>query len=85
MRFWGVSPLRYIKSEEISPVKQMTANEWGSQPAHSARSGSSVMITKEGTALFWGIAQWSSARYHRLQSNPSVKRRSPTASAYFKR
>jgi hypothetical protein len=38
MHFLGVSPLRYIKSEEISPVKRMTANEWSSQPAHSARS-----------------------------------------------
>lgn len=38
MRFWGVSPLRYIKSEEISPVKRMNANESGSQPAHSAIS-----------------------------------------------
>lgn len=37
MRFWGVSPLLYIKSEEISPVKRMNANEWGSQPAHSAK------------------------------------------------
>lgn len=37
MRFLGVSPLRYIKSEEISPVERMTANEWGSQPAHSAK------------------------------------------------
>lgn len=37
MRVWGVSALRYIKSEEISPIERMTANEWGSQPAHSAR------------------------------------------------
>ncbi len=39
MRFWGVSALRYIKSEEISPVERMTAYEWDSQPAHSASSG----------------------------------------------
>ncbi len=38
MRFWGVSALRYIKNEEISPIERMTANEWGCQPAHSARS-----------------------------------------------
>lgn len=38
MRFWGVTALRYIKSEEITPVELMTANEWGSLPAHSARS-----------------------------------------------
>lgn len=36
MRFLGVSALRYIKSEEISPVERMTAYEWDSQPAHSA-------------------------------------------------
>jgi hypothetical protein len=39
MRFWGVTALRYIKSEEITPVELMTANEWGRQPAHSAKSG----------------------------------------------
>ncbi|MEY3630100.1 MAG: hypothetical protein RLY91_1866 [Pseudomonadota bacterium] len=39
MRFWVVTALRYIKSEEITPVELMTANELGSQPAHSARSG----------------------------------------------
>ena len=38
MRFWGIIALRYIKSEEITPVELMTANEWGRQPAHSARS-----------------------------------------------
>ena len=38
MRFWGVTALRYIKSEKITPVELMTANKWGSQPAHSARS-----------------------------------------------
>ena len=36
MRFWGVTALRYIKSEKITPVELMTANKWGSQPAHSA-------------------------------------------------
>ena len=41
MRFFGVSALRYIKSEEISPVERMTAYEWDSQPAHSATSGKS--------------------------------------------
>ena len=39
MRFWGITALRYIKSEEITPVELMTANELGSQPAHSAKSG----------------------------------------------
>ena len=39
MRFWVVTALRYIKSEEITPVELMTANELGSQPAHSAISG----------------------------------------------
>jgi hypothetical protein len=39
MRFWVVTALRYIKSEEITPVELMTANELGSQPAHSAKSG----------------------------------------------
>jgi hypothetical protein len=39
MRFWGITALRYIKSEEITPVELMTANEWGRQPAHSAISG----------------------------------------------
>lgn len=38
MRFWGITALRYIKSEEITPVELMTANEWGRQPAHSAMS-----------------------------------------------
>lgn len=37
MRFWGVTALRYIKSEKITPVELMTANKWGSQPAHSAK------------------------------------------------
>jgi hypothetical protein len=44
MRFWGVSALRYIKNEEISPIERMTANEWGSQPAHSANSGNSTSM-----------------------------------------
>ena len=39
MRFLGVTALRYIKSEEITPVELMTANEWGIQAQHSARSG----------------------------------------------
>ena len=44
MRFWGVTALRYIKSEEITPVELMTANEWGRQPAHSAKSGQPQII-----------------------------------------
>lgn len=39
MRFLGVTALRYIKSEEITPVELMTANEWGIQAQHSATSG----------------------------------------------
>ncbi len=38
MRFWVVTALRYIKSEEITPVELMTANELGSQLTPSARS-----------------------------------------------
>ena len=41
MRFWGVTALRYIKSEEITPVELMTANELGSQLTPSANSGRS--------------------------------------------
>lgn len=37
MRFWVVTALRYIKSEEITPVELMTANELGSQLTPSAR------------------------------------------------
>jgi hypothetical protein len=36
MRFWGITALRYIKSEEITPVELMTANELGSQLTPSA-------------------------------------------------
>lgn len=36
MRFWVVTALRYIKSEEITPVELMTANELGSQLTPSA-------------------------------------------------
>ena len=39
MRFWVVTALRYIKSEEITPVELMTANELGSQLTPSAISG----------------------------------------------
>jgi hypothetical protein len=39
MRFRGAGALRCIKSEEVTPAERMTANEWGSQPALSARSG----------------------------------------------
>ena len=39
MRFWVVTALRYIKSEEITPVELMTANELGSQLTPSAKSG----------------------------------------------
>ena len=42
MRFWVVTALRYIKSEEITPVELMTANELGSQPAHSAKTSFST-------------------------------------------
>lgn len=38
MRFWVVTALRYIKSEEITPVELMTANELGSQLTPSATS-----------------------------------------------
>ena len=39
MRFWVVTALRYIKSEEITPVELMTANELGSQLTPSAING----------------------------------------------
>lgn len=50
MRFWGVTALRYIKSEEITPVELMTANEWGSQPAHSAKSRQPTFNSKADAA-----------------------------------
>lgn len=37
MRFWGAVALRCVKSEELTPLEWMTANEWGSEPALSAR------------------------------------------------
>jgi hypothetical protein len=44
MRFWGVAALRYIKSEEITPVELMTANEWSSQPTHSTKTGQLLVV-----------------------------------------
>ena len=46
MLFWVVTALRYIKSEEITPVELMTANELGSQLTPSARSGHSSQAYK---------------------------------------
>ena len=46
MRFWGVTALRYIKSEEITPVELMTANELGSQLTPSASNGPSIFLPK---------------------------------------
>lgn len=42
MRFWVVTALRYIKSEEITPVELMTANELGSQLTPSATKSQSM-------------------------------------------
>ena len=42
MRFWVVTALRYIKSEEITPVELMTANELGSQLTPSAMTSHSI-------------------------------------------
>lgn len=39
MRFWGAVALRYVKSEVLTPIERMTANEWANEPALSARSG----------------------------------------------
>jgi hypothetical protein len=39
MRFWGSGALRYVKSEERTPLERVTANKWGSQFALSARGG----------------------------------------------
>jgi hypothetical protein len=41
MRFWSSGALRYVKSEERTPLERVTANKWGSQFSLSARSGSS--------------------------------------------
>jgi hypothetical protein len=38
MRFWGSGALRYVKSEERTPLERVTANKWGSQFALSAIS-----------------------------------------------
>lgn len=38
MRFWGSGALRYVKSEERTPLERMIANKWGGQFAVSARS-----------------------------------------------
>lgn len=38
MRFWGAVALRYVKSEVLTPIERMTANEWANEPALSAIS-----------------------------------------------
>lgn len=42
MRFWGSGALRYVKSEERTPLERVTANKWGGQFALSAMSDHSV-------------------------------------------
>ena len=42
MRFWGSGALRYVKSEERTPLERVTANKWGSQFALSANGGPSI-------------------------------------------
>lgn len=46
MRFWGTVALRCVNSEELTPLERMTANEWGIEPAVSARSGQSRALFK---------------------------------------
>jgi hypothetical protein len=38
MRFWSSGALRYVKSEERTPLERVTANKWGSQFSLSAIS-----------------------------------------------
>lgn len=44
MRFWGAVALRRVKSGVLTPIERMTANEWGSELAVSAKSGLLIPI-----------------------------------------
>lgn len=51
MRFWGSGALRYVKSEERTPLERVTANKWSGQFALSAKNGH--------RALLLDIRQWT--------------------------